>query len=182
MDLTKLPSDAEVGANLRLSRTAANMSQAALAERLTDDFGLRFTQQTIVKVEKGERSLKLSEAAAVCGVLGLSMGHLLAFEMSEAEVHLLQANKSMTRTWSQLVTAVFNFRHASRRLKQRIDEGGLSETAIGRNVDRDNLILMGMSIAEVVDAILDRDRAHELGLMAFKDDGRIDVKEPSDGE
>lgn len=49
------------------------MSQSELADRLGDGFH----QQTILKIEKGQRSLKLHEAARMAEALGVSLDALV---------------------------------------------------------------------------------------------------------
>lgn len=53
-----------VGRNVQELRKAAGISQATLAERLSEH-GYQFRQQTILKIEKGSRPLKLDEAVAI---------------------------------------------------------------------------------------------------------------------
>ena len=60
-----------VSATLRAERAAAQMTQAELAERS----GLGY--QTVMRLEKGERSPSVSQLAALCSALGLSMSDLV---------------------------------------------------------------------------------------------------------
>jgi transcriptional regulator with XRE-family HTH domain len=64
-----------VGANLALLRKTKGLSQADLA-MLLEQHGLPFQQQTILKIEKGARPLKLEEALTVAGVLAVDMSAL----------------------------------------------------------------------------------------------------------
>lgn len=64
-----------VGANLQLHRKAKGYSQSDLAELLAHR-GLPFQQQTILKVEKGTRPLKLAEAFAIAQILDIDLGAL----------------------------------------------------------------------------------------------------------
>jgi transcriptional regulator with XRE-family HTH domain len=57
-----------VGENLARFRKNAGLSQAELAQMLTDR-GLPFQQQTVLKVEKGTRPLKFEEAHAIANLL-----------------------------------------------------------------------------------------------------------------
>lgn len=57
-----------VGRNLAQFRKMADLSQAELAQQLTDR-GLPFQQQTILKVEKGVRPLKFEEAVVIAELL-----------------------------------------------------------------------------------------------------------------
>ena len=57
-----------VGANVRRFRKIAGLTQAALADRLRRQ-GHPFQQQTVLKVEGGNRPLKLEEAAELAEIL-----------------------------------------------------------------------------------------------------------------
>lgn len=60
-----------VSATLRAERAAARLTQTELAERS----GLGY--QTVMRLEKGERSPSVAQLAALCSVLGLSMSELV---------------------------------------------------------------------------------------------------------
>lgn len=60
------------------------LSQADLAQQLTDR-GLAFQQQTVLKVEKGSRPLRLEEAVQIADVLETDLGHLLERSPEEAK-------------------------------------------------------------------------------------------------
>ncbi len=64
-----------VGQNLQVLRKAAGLSQTDLAEALSAR-GLPFMQQTVLKVEKGSRPLKLEEAATAADVIGVTISDL----------------------------------------------------------------------------------------------------------
>src|SRR5215217_1200675 len=64
-----------VGANLQLHRKAKGYSQSDLAG-LLEQRGLPFQQQTILKIEKGARPLKLEEASVIAGILGVELSDL----------------------------------------------------------------------------------------------------------
>jgi transcriptional regulator with XRE-family HTH domain len=64
-----------VGANLQLHRKAKGYSQADLAG-LLEQHGLPFQQQTILKIEKGSRPLKLEEAFVIADILGIELSSL----------------------------------------------------------------------------------------------------------
>jgi transcriptional regulator with XRE-family HTH domain len=72
-----------VGANLQLHRKAKGYSQSDLA-RLLEQHGLPFQQQTILKIEKGSRPLKLEEASVIADVLGIELSSLTEQFTNEA--------------------------------------------------------------------------------------------------
>jgi transcriptional regulator with XRE-family HTH domain len=59
-----------VGGNLQQLRKEKGMSQTDLAQELTER-GFPFQQQTILKIEKGARPLKLEEAQVIAEILGV---------------------------------------------------------------------------------------------------------------
>lgn len=63
--------DISVGKNVQAMRKARGMSQTDLAEHLLRLTGTNYHQQTILRIEKGERPLKLSEAMAVAKAFGV---------------------------------------------------------------------------------------------------------------
>lgn len=74
--------DELVGSSLRVLRTNADLTQGELAERLAAH-GVPMSQQTIAKIESGNRSLRLSEAVAIVQALddgdhSLRLEHLVA--------------------------------------------------------------------------------------------------------
>lgn len=51
-------------------RNSLGLTQNQFARRLSDDYGLRFHQQTIQRIETGQRPLRLDETFAIAEVLG----------------------------------------------------------------------------------------------------------------
>ncbi|UYM05458.1 helix-turn-helix transcriptional regulator [Solicola gregarius] len=70
-----------VGANIRKLRQAVNMSQTELASHVDESF----RQQTILKIEKGSRPLKLTEAVAIAEALSVSVEYLYQPDVEPAE-------------------------------------------------------------------------------------------------
>lgn len=62
--------DALIGANIQRYRTASGLSQAELAERLSER-GEQVHQQTVQKIEKGTRPLRFSEGLRIAEILGV---------------------------------------------------------------------------------------------------------------
>lgn len=67
--------DRLVGRNLRVLRTVAGLSQAELARNI-EARGVQMVQQTVAKIETGQRSLRLHEAVATAEVLGVTIAQL----------------------------------------------------------------------------------------------------------
>jgi transcriptional regulator with XRE-family HTH domain len=66
-----------VGDNVRRYRQAMGHSQESLAAALADVFGTPFVYQTVQKIERGNRPLKLVELVALAGVLDVDPALLL---------------------------------------------------------------------------------------------------------
>jgi transcriptional regulator with XRE-family HTH domain len=62
-------SDETVGFNIRTLREAADLSQADLAQRLTEAGVPGVYQTTVSKIESGERSLRFSEGVEIAYIL-----------------------------------------------------------------------------------------------------------------
>ena len=90
-----------VGSNVQRFRKAAGLSQAELAQALSQR-GASFQQQTVLKVEKGSRPLKLDEAVLIADILKMPVFDLLimrndASELVEAAIELNKANDALRR-------------------------------------------------------------------------------------
>jgi len=91
--------DELVGANIRQLRTAAGLSQGELASRL----GESYRQQTLLKIEKGSRPLRLTEAAVLAKVLGTTVDALLNPPADTAvELKLYAAADDVIGLWRQV--------------------------------------------------------------------------------
>ncbi|MGI5232887.1 helix-turn-helix domain-containing protein [Actinoallomurus sp. CA-142502] len=64
--------------NIRTRREMMGLSQTEVAERMSKEFGHPFHQQTVAKIEKGSRSVRLGEAVALARILDTNVD-LLAF-------------------------------------------------------------------------------------------------------
>ena len=93
--------DELIGANLALLREAKGYRQSDLAERL-QELGLsQMHQNTISRIEKGERPLRLSEAEDIAKALGMPLWNLTAHrEVARVSV-LLQEIYDARRTLSR---------------------------------------------------------------------------------
>jgi transcriptional regulator with XRE-family HTH domain len=68
--------EAVVAANIARLRKANNLNQEQLAHALRYE-GLRWDRATVAGVETGRRQVRLTEAVALCDVLGVSMAELV---------------------------------------------------------------------------------------------------------
>lgn len=104
--------DSQVGANIREIRTARGMTQAQLAEMVSKQ-GITFRQQTVVKIEAGQRPLRLREADVVANALDVDLASLLdtrgTFTVTTELIHesrmALEAYHRVHDTMTELLAA-----------------------------------------------------------------------------
>jgi DNA-binding XRE family transcriptional regulator len=92
--------DVMVGANIKRCREQLGLSQAQVAKHV----GFGFQQQTIVKIEKGDRPLKLSEAVRVAAVLSVEVADL--YESRRGLFQLLGVFRSVQEMYENVRQAV----------------------------------------------------------------------------
>lgn len=69
---------------LREERERAGLSQAAMAERLSEALGSAVDASTVTRMEKNQRSVKIDEAVAMASVLGVELADLVSEEGAAA--------------------------------------------------------------------------------------------------
>ncbi|WP_295855044.1 helix-turn-helix transcriptional regulator [uncultured Microbacterium sp.] len=134
--------DAQIGANLQILR--GEMSQTTLAARMKSA-GHKWSQPTVVAVEKGERPLRLAEAADLAATLGIDVadlirvpthfaffGALIAAE--SADNHLIQAANAYRRAIDRLrsVVAQHEAQHGRGSLDGELLDWDLNEPVAAR--------------------------------------------------
>lgn len=99
------------GEAVREARLEFGWSQQRLAERLSSN-GLKLDSTAITRIEKGQRSVRLSEAVTIAAELGIDLNELIARVENPAQV-LAQAresaNRAMNKARSALQAMVFEF-------------------------------------------------------------------------
>lgn len=138
--------DRIVGDNIATLRKARGMTQEELAAGVSEH-GLSMRQQTVVKIEKGQRPLRLQEADLIGLVLDVSVDSLLAEQVAIDRIALLVgAIRGMNRYWAALSEAVFDlvdaqdalhfaFRVAVERKGLRVDDHVLTEANTLMQID-----------------------------------------------
>ncbi|MBB3041140.1 helix-turn-helix transcriptional regulator [Nocardioides soli] len=116
-----MTSDKEVGERIRALRMERGLTQTELAERLTD-LGLPMQQQTILKIEKGTRALKLNEGMTVATALSQTLESLIPESLERRAVSGLRslAAQIRRRTMSavdMLIDAELDARELSKHLE-----------------------------------------------------------------
>ena len=110
-----------VGENIAQLRRARGMTQAELAERVTDT-GLPFHQQTVVKIEKGQRPVRLREADAIATVLDVELDTLVT-EAAAVDVatELISAIRRVETAWTHLREMNQEFLRAGVMLRHQLE-------------------------------------------------------------
>lgn len=117
-------SDVAIGRNVRALREAAGWSQAELAALLTD-LGLSgFYPQTILRIEKGQRALKLHEAVTLAALLDVTAEDLA--QVSTTEVRAARLVRQLSSLANELTRDAAALGACLRELRELIDSGDLS--------------------------------------------------------
>lgn len=114
--------DRLIGGNVQQFRNAKKMSQAQLADAMTA-LGLQVAQQTILKIEKGTRPLRYSEAVAVAEALDVPLSALAPDRVTARErQNIDMAALEAAEADALLSVAVFRYIEAAHELKTVLDE------------------------------------------------------------
>ena len=126
---------------LKDQRDGRNLSQDQLAKLLAEkDIHMHWT--TIAKIEKGERSVRIDEAAAIADIFDMSVDALLGRKPS--------AQRDLDDALSALVDAVFTSRNEVRRVSKTI-QGRLHDIPPDY-VGNDNLAELVRGLSKHLDA------------------------------
>lgn len=133
-----------VGQNMQRLRQAARLSQAQVADGLRQR-GHGFQQQTVLKVEKGDRPLRLREAVDVSEVIGCEVHEL--YDSKQFEV--LTAARGVYMALSDLASAYRSLLGEHERLRRSVasEERGHQPAWVEE--------LLAMTNAELLDTALD---------------------------
>lgn len=104
--------DQRLASNMRNVRHVAGLSQAAVAEAMTER-GYTWHQQTVYRVEAGRQQVRLAEAVALAEVLGVTLDRLMLASLEadaleavlSSSAGLMQATVDVSRTVCQLLVA-----------------------------------------------------------------------------
>src|SRR5215212_359391 len=138
-----------VGTNLQLHRKAKGYSQSDLAG-LLEQRGLPFQQQTILKIEKGTRPLKLEEALVIADTLDIELSALTeqftndaiaaaATEILQRAAVIARFKKGIEETREhhrqreeESLQAIARFTRELREVEQRLADAGAVKDGDGR--------------------------------------------------
>jgi transcriptional regulator with XRE-family HTH domain len=135
--------DQQVGRNVARLRKAKELSQADLADAMTE-WGLPWHQQTEQKVERGLRPLRLHEAVGLAGVLRVETRALYGEEeVVDGEVVVQHMAREVDLLWNQAKDSAYRYGRAYeellRGMKTHGEDLGMETTRlamgyIGRNL------------------------------------------------
>ncbi|MGN8245275.1 helix-turn-helix domain-containing protein [Cellulomonas soli] len=135
------PVDASVGAWVRRFREGRGLTQRQLAERLADS-GWEIATTGITKIEKGSRSLRVSEVARIAAALGVEPADLMHVrtsdfksQMQRSVTNALDARRAL-RAMAANVTSMNAF----------LQRPGARELAAGHG-------LSGTDLTDIIDLI-----------------------------
>ena len=99
--------EARFAANLRVLRERRRMSQVRLAEQMMAR-GWPWRQQTVTKIENGQRMVRYGEAVALTGIFGISIERFTwPSQESDQTEQLDEAGAHLRRSYEAVAEAVF---------------------------------------------------------------------------
>lgn len=174
--------DARVGANVRKLRQARGLNQDQLAARVAER-GVPFRQQTIVKIEKGERPLRLREADAVTAALDVDIDALVGDEVAIDWTALLMLHtRDTAQAWDTLLRAAKQLLVAQAQVRRDLDTVRRLNVSIEVHILNEALTMLRVDAVEAVAAAgyeLDAERAaqaagEKVGVRYVRHDQEVD--------
>ena len=116
-----MPDDAEqrFAANLRLLRERQGISQVKLAQEMAAR-GWPWRQQTVTRVENGQRMIRFGEAMALASILGVSLNRFTRPVSEVIEVEKIRAASARLRASCEAVVAAVCRLLEERRTAERL--------------------------------------------------------------
>ncbi len=152
-------SDEQIGANVRAYRSMARLSQAELAELLGQAGAKGFHPQTITKIEKGDRSLKFSEAALLAAVLNVPLADLWDADMpSEGDLELGRALGALRGAADDIAEAISSHLYFAVEVSMALDRKDVSETARTAAADKIRRNSIGAAFRSAVEDLPETQR------------------------
>jgi transcriptional regulator with XRE-family HTH domain len=110
--------DSRLGMNVRRLRDKKGMTQAALAEAMTER-GWQWHQSTVARVESGQQSVRFAEAEALIQILGTTLDMLTLHSEEGAEMHFAAAcNGRLRASWTNARIAIAQLEDARAALQK----------------------------------------------------------------
>jgi transcriptional regulator with XRE-family HTH domain len=111
--------EARFAANLRILRERRRMSQEKLAQEMLAR-GWPWRQQTVTKIENGQRMVRFGEAIALASILGESLDHFTRPGSEAIEVEKIRAASARLRESYEAVAAAVCHLLDERRTAERL--------------------------------------------------------------
>lgn len=107
--------------NMKLARNGRGWSQAEFARRLREAGLGNFHQNTLSRVEKGERELRLGETEVIADVLGVGVEQMLGASDFAPAVHFIEATEAAERSSEGLLDALATYVEAQAYALMHVD-------------------------------------------------------------
>jgi transcriptional regulator with XRE-family HTH domain len=128
--------EARFAANLRILRERRRMSQVRLAEEMLTQ-GWPWRQQTVTKIENGQRAVRFGEAMALASILDVTLDHFTRPESEAIEVEKIRtASARLGESYEAAAAAVCHLldeRHTAEQLRvlnDQVQGGDLVDVAM----------------------------------------------------
>jgi transcriptional regulator with XRE-family HTH domain len=153
--------DQQFGENVQRLRKVAGLSQAELAAAMTDE-GFPMQQQTVLKLEKGQRPMRLAEAVALARILKAKVEELVHLGYTDEELEVIRLDRMLSDRYFALAAAAQSFVVHRNRLEAALggrDPGGWIMPSHQR--------LLEASIDEILESLTSAAAAKRLGLIQW---------------
>lgn len=173
-----MPDDAEqrFAANLRLLRERQGMSQVKLAQEMAAR-GWPWRQQTVTRVENGQRMIRFGEAMALASILGVSLSRFTRPVSEVVEVEKIRAASARLRESCEAVAAAVCRLLEERRTAERLQV--LNAQVQGDDFVEVALVQLRMQLREcTVDKVILEGRRRFTELGEKRDDGEGEAAGP----
>lgn len=125
-------------------RKELGLNQTDLARQLKENYGLPFHQQTIQRIEAGERPIRLNEAHYIAQELNSSLDAMSSSRQLTATEHLRRQRDAMSHSLTAAEHAVREYQAAVRRMTRYVPEGDKIVEALSGGAEK-----MGALMSEV---------------------------------
>ena len=174
--------DARVGANVRKLRRARGLNQDELAARVAE-LGVPFRQQTIVKIEKGQRPLRLREADAITTALDIDIDTLVGDEVAiDWATLLVRHTREVAQNWDALMRTARQLLVAQAQVQHDLDAVNQKDSPVEDHILNEATTMLQVDPDEILTAVrqqLKAERAAQAadqnaGVRYIRHDGQAD--------
>jgi len=145
--------DVRVGSNVRKLRQARGLNQEELAAQVAER-GLAFRQQTVVKIEKGQRPLRLREADAITAALEVDIDALVGEELViDWATLLIRHTREVTEKWDTLMRVAKELLIAQGHLQHDLDSVKEKDIPIEDHILNEAATILQIDLVEVMRAV-----------------------------